>query len=173
MCSGTEGRQVYLLPVIKSLVLFVCLFVCLFFSSTDWTYGLSNARQTLGYSSSTRLPDPNILQLWCKPFACATFIWTDLHRPHGTEDKESRCEHKTCCSTPTLRPFNSVPHGVATRTRTFFSLLLHSCNFATVTIYNVNICFSVVLSDPCEKVVWFQGVVTHSLRTTVLQGKRC
>ena len=51
------------------------------------------------------------------------------------------------------RPFRAAPHTVVTPTTKVFMVLPHSCIFATIMNFNVNICFPVVLGDPCEGVI--------------------
>jgi hypothetical protein len=48
------------------------------------------------------------------------------------------------------RPFSTVPHVVVTSTIKFFLFLLHNCNFSSVMNHNVNLCFLMVLGNPCE-----------------------
>lgn len=52
----------------------------------------------------------------------------------------------------TLRPFETVPHVAVTPTIQSFSLLLPTCNFATVRKCQY-LCFLVVLFDPCVRVI--------------------
>lgn len=49
-----------------------------------------------------------------------------------------------------LQPLNTVPHVVVTLNHKIISLPLLNCNSAIVMNCNVNICFLMVLGDPCE-----------------------
>ena len=52
-----------------------------------------------------------------------------------------------------LQHFNKVSHVVMTSNDKILLLLLHTCKFATFVSHNVNLCFLMVLGDPCERVV--------------------
>ena len=53
-------------------------------------------------------------------------------------------------------------YGVPPTTKLFL-LLLHNCNFSIMNC-NKDLCFPMVLSDPCERDIEPQGVETHKLR---------
>ena len=54
---------------------------------------------------------------------------------------------------PNAMTFNIVPHAVVTPNQKIFLLLLYNYKFATVMNCNINICFLMVLGDPCESVI--------------------
>jgi hypothetical protein len=74
-----------------------------------------------------------------------------------------------------LWPFNTIPKVVVTTAIKLFPLLLHNCNFATITYYNVNIsvfpwCYGTHVNPPVQP---SKGVTIHRLWTAVLQHHKC